>query len=190
MEEFWIGPDIMKGDLEKFGAKQSGNRRVGLGAARKRKGWSLPYGVSIFALIVFAPSVVLAESSSTRSNDRISGQQKVLSLRGTDRAAYLRLQIGIAGTQAVAWTDYEQALELYQAEARRERQLELHKLLRMGGEPITEAERLDSEFRPNADSLQAKGRLRSAFQRLYSLLSPEQRLRADRLLTSGECGID
>jgi hypothetical protein len=99
-----------------------------------------------------------------------------------DRIAYLRSEIGIGDEQVSAWNDYQNALEDYRIEVQRKRQLELDRLLNGERTPA-------SSFQTSDDLRQAKVALRSAYLRFYVLLSQEQQLLADRVLTRAECGL-
>jgi hypothetical protein len=104
------------------------------------------------------------------------------------RTEEVRRLLNISLRQEGAWREYADALAAYRAAMRRQREAEVHALIDPGDRSMSSAESLDSRMNPDAESNDAKAKLRAAFEILYARLTLEQQQTADRTLTSGECG--
>ena len=152
-------------------------------------GFLATYPALAAILLVSVPPVVLAETGSTKVWHRNASRDQIVPFNPKPRVDSIRAELGITVNQAEAWSNYEAALENYRNEVRAAHQRELRVFLRIEGNPLSPAEGFGSEFRLDESRRQAQERLRIAFERLSSVLTREQRLKAGQLLSPAECGV-
>jgi hypothetical protein len=150
---------------------------------------SAAYPALAAILLVSVPPVVLAETGSTKVWHRNVSRDQIAPFNLEPRVDSIRAELGITINQAEAWSSYEAALENYRNEVSAAHQRELRVFLRIEGNPLSPAEGFGSEFRFDESRRQAQERLRIAFERLSSVLTRQQRLKAGQLLSPAECGV-
>jgi len=150
---------------------------------------SAAYPALVATLLVIVPPIVLAGTGSTKAWHRNVSRDQIAPFNPKRRVDSIRAELDITVNQAEAWSSYEAALENYRNEVRAAHQRELRVFLRIEGNPLSPAEGFGSEFRLDERRRQAQERLRIAFERLSSVLTREQRLKAGQLLSPTECGV-